>query len=315
MRAPYNRDVVRSTPVATGGVIPPGPRGVPALLEVARRNRRDSLGLFRDLVRDYGNVVSVRVGSRAVYLVSEPALIHAVLVSGHRQFVKSAGLQMTRGLLGEGLLTSEGALHRHRRRLLQPHFQPQAVGRWAETVSELVAATAARWQPGQELDVHAQMVELTLAVICRVLGCPVAGQELSRVADAVTLAQRRFRKAIVSPVAVATRYVSGARRDVRDLDRLVYRMIDDVQRNPQAAAGSLLPMLLAAEDVGGGRLTRRALRDEVVTLLVAGSETTANSLSWACYLLARHATAAQRLQSEVDALLAPRGGPPAGGRP
>ena len=301
--------MVRSAPGVAGGVIPPGPRGLPALLQVVLRFRRDSLALLRDLVRDYGNVVSMRLGSRSVYLVNDPALIHAVLVNGHRQFIKSAGLQMTRGLLGEGLLTSEGALHQHRRRLLQPYFQPRAVAQWAETVSELAAATAAHWQSGQEIEVHGQMVELTLAVICSVLGAPVAGQELSRLADALTRAQRRFRNAIASPVAIATRTVFGAARAVRGLDRLVYRMIDAAQRNPQTThAGSLLPMLLASEDVGGSRLTRRAVRDEVVTLLVAGYETTANTLSWAWYLLAHHAAAAQRLHAEVDALLAPRGG-------
>ena len=114
-------------------------------MEVVRRHRRDSLGLLRDLVRDYGNVVNLRLGTRSVYLVNKPALIHAVLVSGHRQFIKSAGLQLTRGLLGEGLPTSEGALHRHRRHLLQPYFQPRAVARWAQTVSELAAAGAAHW--------------------------------------------------------------------------------------------------------------------------------------------------------------------------
>ena len=293
--------------VATAGVTPPGPRGLPALLDVVRRYRRDSLGLLRDLVRDYGNVVNLPLGTGPVYLVNEPALIHAVLVTGHRHFIKSAGLQMTRGLLGEGLLTSEGALHRHRRHLLQPCLQPRAAGRWARTISELAATGAARWQPGEEIDVHGQMAELTLAVICEVLGAPIARPDLTRLADALTLAQRRFRKAIGSPVAIVTRSVFGAGRDVRHLERLVYRMVDAAQRNPTGAADTVLPVLLAAEDAGGGRLTRRALRDEVVTLLVAGSETTANTLSWACYLLARHEAAALRLHAEVDAVLAPRG--------
>ena len=307
MRNPYNRHVASSTPAAGGGAIPPGPRGLLALVDVVRRYRRDSLGLLRDLVRDYGNVVNLHFGAGSVYLVNEPALIHAVLVSGHRHFIKSAGLQMTRELLGEGLLTSEGALHGYRRHLLQPYLQPRAAGRWAQTISELAAAGAARWQPGEELDVHGQMAELTLAVICAVLGAPIAGQDLTRLADALTLAQRRFRKAIGSPVAIVTRSVFGAGRDVRHLERLVYRMIDAVQRNPHPAAGTLLPMLVAAEDVDGNRMTLRALRDEVVTLLVAGYETTANTLSWACYLLARHESAALRLHAEVDALLEPRG--------
>ena len=307
MPTPYNRRVTPNPPAATGGVVPPGPRGLPALLDVVRRYRRDSLGLLRDLVRDYGNVVNLPFGGGPVYLVNEPALIHAVLVSGHRHFIKSAGLQMTRGLLGEGLLTSEGALHRHRRHLLQPCLQPRAAGRWAETISELAAAAAARWQPGEELEVHGQMAELTLAVICEVLGVPTAGQDLTRLEDALTLAQRRFRKAIGSPVAIVTRSVFGAGRDIRHLERLVYRMIDAAQRNPHAAAGTLLRMLVAADDADGNRMTRRAVRDEVVTLLVAGYETTANTLSWACYLLARHEAAALRLHAEVDALLAPRG--------
>ena len=151
------------------------------------------------------------------------------------------------------------------------------------------------------------MAELTLAVICEVLGVPIAGGELTRLADALTLAQRRFRRAIGSPLAIATRSVLGAGRDIRHLERLVYRMIDAAQRSPRPATGTVLPALLAAADVGGGRLARRALRDEVVTLLVAGSETTANTLAWAYYLLARHAEAERRLHAEVDTLLAPRG--------
>ena len=306
MPTPYNRRVAPNPSVATAGVIPPGPRGLPALLDVVRRYRRDSLGLLRDLVRDYGNVVNLPLGTGPVYLVNEPALIHAVLVTGHRHFIKSAGLQMTRGLLGEGLLTSEGALHRYRRHL-QPCFQSRAAGRWAQTISELAAGGAESWQPGEEIDVHAQVAELTLAVICEVLGAPIAGPDLTRLADALTLAQRRFRKAIGSPVAIVTRSVFGAGRDVRHLDRLVFRMIDAAQRNPTGAGDTVLPELLAAEDVDGNPMTLRAVRDEVVTLLVAGSETTANTLSWACYLLARHEAAALRLHAEVDALLAPRG--------
>ena len=307
MRTPYNRPVAPSTAAAGGGIIPPGPRGLPALLDVVRRFRRDSLSLLRELVRDYGPVVSLRLGGSLVYLLNEPALIHAVLVSGHYHFIKSAGLQMTRRLLGEGLLTSEGALHRHRRHLLQPYFQQRAAARWAPTVSALAAAGAECWRPGEEIEVQGQMAELTLAVICAVLGAPVADQELTRLADALTLAQRRFRRAIGSPLAIVTRSVLGAGRDIRNLERLVYRMIDAAQRNPRPTAGTVLPGLLAAEDAGGGRLARRALRDEVVTLLVAGSETTANALSWACYLLARHADVERRLHAEVDALLAPRG--------
>ena len=307
MRTPYNRPVAPSTAAAGGGIIPPGPRGLAALLDVVRRYRRDSLSLLRELVRDYGPVVSLRLGGSLVYLVNEPALIHGLLVSGHHHFIKSAGLQMTRRLLGEGLLTSEGALHRHRRHLLQPCFQQQAAARWAPAVSALAAAGAECWRPGEALEVHAQMAELTLAVICQVLGVPVAGRELTRLADALTLAQRRFRRAIGSPLAIVTRSVLGAGRDILNLERLVYRMIDAAQRNPRPTAGTVLPGLLAAEDAGGGRLARRALRDEVVTLLVAGSETTANALSWAYYLLARHADVERRLHAEVDALLAPRG--------
>ena len=296
-----------SAPDAGDGVIPPGPRGLAALLDVVRRYRRDSLGLLRELVRDYGNVVSLRLGGSLVYLVNEPQLIHALLVSRHHHFIKSAGLQMTRRLLGEGLLTSEGALHRHRRHLLQPFFQQRAAAHWARTVSRLGTAGAACWPPGEETELHARMVELTLAVICEVLGAPVTGQALTQLAGALELAQRRFRRAIGSPLAIVTRSVLGAGRDLRNVERLVYRMIDAAQRNPRPAAGTVLPALLAAEDVDGGRLTRRALRDEVVTLLVAGSETTANTLSWACYLLARHGEVERRLHAEVDALLAPRG--------
>ena len=158
-----------------------------------------------------------------------------MLVTGHRHFIKSAGLQMTRGLLGEGLLTSEGALHRYRRHLLQPCFQPRAGGALGADHPELAAGGAESWQPGEEIDVHAQVVELTLAVICEVLGAPIAGPDLTRPADALTLAQRRFRTAIGSPVAIVTRSVFGAGRDVRHLDRLVYRMIDAAQRNPTGA--------------------------------------------------------------------------------
>ena len=188
-----------------------------------------------------------------------------------------------------------------------PTFKQRAAGRWARTVSALAAHGAESWQPGKELEVHGQMAELTLAVICEVLGVPVAGRELTRLADALALAQRRFRRAIGSPVALITRSVPRAGRDIRNLERLVYRMIDAAQRSPRPATGTVLPALLAAADVGGGRLARRALRDEVVTLLVAGSETTANTLAWTYYLLARHAEAERRLHAEVDTLLAPRG--------
>jgi cytochrome P450 len=283
---------------------PPGPRGL-------RSGRlyltlcADKLGYLTRLAREYGDVA--HVGSRDVVLLSHPDHVQEVLVNDPRGFAKP-DVKVKR-LLGEGLLTSNGDFHLRQRRLMQPAFRRERLAGYAAVMAGEAARACDRWSEGAPLDVPREMMRLTQAVVARALFQEdVAGADADAVGDALTEALEANPLATRCPALRLFRRVLPGFRDfygARDrLDAIVYRMI----RERQAAGrdrGSLLDALLRLSDESGG-MSDRQVRDEVLTLFLAGHETTASALSWTWYLLARHPEVEARLHAEVDAVLAGR---------
>jgi cytochrome P450 len=293
--------------------LPPGPRSrYPG--EIFLAFRRDRLGFLQRLARDCGDVAHIRIGPQHVVLLSHPDHIRDVLVTNKRTFVKGRGVRRMKLLLGDGLLTAEGDKHLRQRRLAQPAFHRQRIAGYARTMVDYARRTAARWRAGDAVDAHDEMMRLTLAIAGKTLFDADVEAEASEIGDAVTTIIELFNVALL-PFAelmdhLPLPWVRRFRRARERLDRTIYRIIAE-RRRSGADRGDLLSMLMLAADVDGdgGGMDDAQLRDEVMTLLLAGHETTANALSWTWDLLARHPEVERRLHEEVDAVLAaPDGG-------
>ena len=290
--------------------LPPGP---PASLlrghlpELAR----DWLGGFERYVRQYGDVVPLRLGPRRSLLVNDPALIEQLLVSRARSFRKSPALRNSRRLLGDGLLTSEGDTWRRQRLLVQPAFHRQRLAAYGRVMAEYADDLASGWRDGEHRDLYADMMRLTLRIVGKTLFDMDLEREAEEIDAAITVAVGRFRTRMnglqlfipdTIPVPGNLSFLRAARR----LDRLVYGMIDQ-RRRSGGDRGDLLSMLLQARDPETGRgMGDRQVRDEAMTLLIAGHETTAIALSWTWYLLAQNPRVEATLLDELERVLGGR---------
>ena len=267
---------------------------------------RDPLGFFTECAETYGDWTPLRFGSRRAFLATHPDLIEEVLVARHRSFRKSAGLRRSSILFGRGLLTSEGEFWRKQRRLIQPAFHRERVTAAAHTMVEITERHLQSWQSGRTFDLHANLMRLTMAIAVQTLfGMQV--REVETVARALDTGQQLFTRwmhyVVMLPDWVPTPRAAGISGAVRDLDRVVYGMIEE-RRASGEDRGDLLSMLLSLEDADDGeRMSERQLRDEILTLFLAGHETTALSLTWTFTLLAQNPDVAERLQEELKTTL------------
>ena len=298
---------------ATASAPPRGPRGRPFFGSLGDL-RRDQLGFYTRCVREYGDVVPLRLGPVRGALVCHPDAIEEALVARNRDFVKSRGVRLLRALLGEGLLLSEGDFWLRQRRLVQPAFHRQRVAGYGEVMASYAARRADAWQPGQVVELHEEMMTLTQAIVAKTLFDADVSDDSARIGDAARVVARYFGDRLGSLRALLPSWLptpSNFRmhRAVRKLDAVVFRMIAARREHP-VDRGDLLSILLQAQDADdGSRMTDQQVRDEVMTLFLAGHETTAVALAWAWYLLAQHPEADARLADELRAVLGGR--PPA----
>jgi cytochrome P450 len=277
--------------------------------------RRDPLGFLLRTARDYpGDVVRFRQGPRDVYLVKHPDLVKDVLVTRQHDFSKSRALQWAKLFLGEGLLTSEGEFHTRQRRLAQPAFHRQRIGGYGADMVRRAVEARERWTAGDVLDLDVEMMRLTLAIVSRSLfgtDVAVAAGEIREDLSTIISLFPRFSLPLFGLIQKLP-LPSNARFDraVGRLDGIVHRLIAE-RRADGRDRGDLLSMLLLAQDEegAGGGMSDRQLRDEVVTLLLAGHETTSNALTWTWYLLSQNPGVEARWREEMRTVL--DGRPPA----
>ena len=270
--------------------------------------KRDPLVWFAGLRERYGGLAALRLGPVRYLGVNDPELIRQVLVDDARGYKKGLVLERTRAVLGEGLLTSEGELHRHHARLAAPAFGHRRVAGYHLAMRELAEQTSAGWRDGQELDVNVEMTRLTLRIVVRTLfGTTMEPAEADRVGASLTALLEHFDWLVTHPLGplrlrIPTpriRSFRAARASIHDtVDRLV------AERSAGGTAGDdLLSALLGAREDDGGGMDPVLLRDEVVTLLLAGHETTANWLTFTWLVLAEHPAVEARLHAELDRVL------------
>lgn len=293
---------------------PPGPSGLP-LLGSLFEARRDPLRFVQTMARTHGDIAHYRIATYTGYHVNHPDYIQHVLQGNHRNYSKANyNYEMLKPVLGEGLITSTGDEWLHQRRLMQPAFHRERLARFGSVATRATLDMLERWDViaarGQPLDAWDEMMRLTLRIVGESLFSVKVGAGADTIGTAFTVLNEdvayRLRDVVVPPLWVPTKRNRAFKNARAQLDAVVYAMI----RHRQEAGDprdDLLGMLLEARDRAAGEgMSDRQVRDEVMTLLLAGHETTALLLVWTWYLLATHPPITCKLRNELDTALAGR---------
>lgn len=290
---------------------PPGPKGN-FLFGVSPFRARDPLALITRWTREFGDIFYYRFLRFHVYFFAAPEYIEQVLVAQQRKFIKGRVFQANRELFGSGLLTSEGDLWQRQRKLIQPSFHRERIASYARTMVEDSQRRLETWRDGDTRDIHREMMSLTLGIAARTLfSVEIAGASarIGRAVDTVLVVSANPRRLLrvmrMLPLPSELRY----RRAVRELGEIVFGIIRDRRAAASQSAkdsGDLLGMLLSVRDENGSPMSDQQIRDETLTLLLAGHETTATALTWTWYLLSQHPEAEQKLLAELNAVLGGR---------
>ncbi|WP_030683328.1 cytochrome P450 [Streptomyces sp. NRRL B-1347] len=294
--APAGSQRLNTPPLVSGGA---------PLLGHAWNLVRDPLGFLADL-RDHGDLVRIRLGPKTAYAVCAPQLVGALLKSP--EYVVGGPLWDTlEVLLGKGVATSNGPLHRRQRRMMQPAFRPERIAGYARVMAEEAQATAARWSDGDTVDVSAEMFRTAVRVVSRsLLEVDSIGEKADRLSDSLhTVFEGLYRRMVLSvgPLyRVPTPANRRFERALADLHALVDEIIAERRRCGNGTEEDLLAVLLAARDESGQPLTDQEIHDHVVSLVVAGAENVASTLAWTFHLLTEHPEHERRLVEEVNSV-------------
>jgi cytochrome P450 len=264
---------------------------------------RDPLPFFEDLQTGSEPLARLRIAGTKVFYLREPDLIREMLVTLVPNFHKSRGLERAKALLGEGLLTSEGEFHRQQRKLIQPVFHHGNLKDIAVIMRERARQRLESWRAGQTLNLNQEMHALTLTIVGEALFGTEVGERTDRVSQLMETVMETF-FLFMSPLASFFEFfghpkLKRAAKARRELSAIVQTMIDE-RRKTNRTRKDLLTLLFAAQDPETGlAMSDEQLRDEVMTLFLAGHETTANALAWTIYLLTQHPDIAERVATEV----------------
>jgi cytochrome P450 len=290
---------------------PPGPRGrflVGNLPEFGS----DLLGFFEGCAREYGDIVSLRIGRWPALLLNHPDYFETVLLSNNRNFIKHTFFwRHVTEIFGRGLVTNEGAPWLRQRRLMQPAFHRERIAGYGRTMVDYTERMLAEWdaEAAAERDLHHDMMALTMGIATKTLfGADIPERQMEEIGaafeDAVVEIANRFRRPVEIPrwlpLPSNRRYASA----VRTLDKLVYGTVE--KKRVEGGGEDLLTMLMEARDEDGSAMDLRQIRDEAVTIFLAGHETTAIALSWTFHLISRNPAVAEKLVQEVRSVLGDR---------
>jgi cytochrome P450 len=270
--------------------------------------RNGNFDAIRSLFHGAGPLFYTRIGMRRFHLVNDPDLVEEVLVTKHKCYHKDPGYSALRRLMGNGLLTSEGEVHLRHRRMIQPAFHKKRIDEYAACMVQFARDFEKVWEDGATRDINADMMNVTLSIIAKTMFDADVADDTKRVYDALNTVIH-YSELYVNPTIgrifdslpiPASRRARAAERELNDI---VYRFIRE-HRESGEDRGDLLSMLLlsTAED-GSGAMSDQQVRDEAITLFLAGHETTSIALSWTWYLLSQHPEVEARLHAELDDVL------------
>ena len=296
---------------------PPGPHSI-LPHKLLRKFIHNPIKTLMDIAYTYGDIAHFKFGRQHVYLINNPHYIEDILIRNYKNFIKSRGLQVSKRLLGEGLVTSEGEYHDRQRKIIQPAFHPNHIKGYGDIMTTYAVNMCQRWKDGITLDIHKEMINVTSAIISKaVLGSDIKSEEEEgdQVGDALSTCAEYFNRVLMPfgeliekiPVLPINKGFQAAKNK---LDSIVYSMIKEHRDNESkgissSKGGDLLYTLLQAQDAETaiGRMTDSQLRDEVMTIFLAGHETTANALTWTFYLLSQNPTVEAKLYEELCSVL------------
>ncbi|WP_231687920.1 cytochrome P450 [Bacillus sp. FJAT-27251] len=271
----------------------------------------DPLAFLSKLSKEHGPVAAFRLGPfQRVKLVSDPELIKEILVTKQKSFIKSRDLRVLKSLVGEGLLTSEKEIHMRQRRLIQPAFKKSHIAGYAQDMIDTSISYLAGWEHGQKRMVSEDMMNITLGIISKTMfgmefneGYEMIGEPLEK---CMKLAVRRMRSAVPFPLWLPTKKNREFKEAVKTLDEVLFNIIEG-RREDSTEHQDLLGILMAARDESDGQgMTDSQLRDELMTIFLAGHETTANALAWTLLLLSQNPEAEKKLHQELDQVIGNR---------
>ena len=301
---------------------PPGPRGLP-FVGTSFMASRDATQALTRWAREYGDIVYYRFFDFRFYVLFHPQHVEQVLLGKTGNFVKGITSRANPELFGNGLLTSDGVFWRRQRKLSNPAFHRESLVRYSDITTEEASRLLQAWKNGETRNIHNDMMYVTLRIVLQSLFGSDLGESIKVIEpalDAIMVSSSGFHS-IAFFLGIPTPTRARHFRAVREIDRVVYGLIargreklkssdgrdPNAERQTAGGAKDLLTLLLTARDDDGNSMSDQQLRDEVITLLLAGHETTALNLSWSWYLLAQHPEVEEKLHAELDAVL--------GGRP
>lgn len=289
--------------------VPPGPNlflGVRLLAEL----QNAPIPLMTRLTATYGDIVYFKAVGRKFYLFNDPESIQQILVARQHSFHKGPALDRAKELVGEGLLTSEDELHLRQRRMIQPMFHRQRIAGYADTMVTLAKHVTDGWQDGVTLDLYAEMKQMTLLIVAKTLFDTDMENDSDEIRQVVPTVISSFIRNLDPLAEIRMSLPLPSTRRLKDARKRLNAAIETmiVERRATGDRGDLLSMLIAAQDDENEnrRMSNKQVRDEALTLFLAGHETSASALTWSLYLLSQNPEAARLLQDEVDRVLAGR---------
>jgi cytochrome P450 len=290
-----------------------GPRGLPllgSLIDI----QKDYLGFMTRVARQYGEIASYRLGNLPLYQVNSPQGIQHILQDKHHNYIKGEYWDSLRQFAGNGLIVSEGAFWLRQRRLMQPVFHRQRIHQYEEIINNASNTLVDRWcfiaASRQPVDINRELTHLTMEIVTRALFSTQVSDEGNEISQAITTvldhANYLFATPFYPSLAVPTPRNRRARRAMERIDEIIYKIIAE-RRRSDTQSNDLLSLLMEARDQENGEgMSDRQLHDEVLTIFIAGHETTAVALTWCLFLLSQHPDVERRLRCELESVLGGR---------
>ena len=287
----------------------PRTRGLPLIGNLLDM-RKGRVNFYHRMAEEHGSPFVMRLGLVQLMVLTDPNQIHEVLVERPGDYDKSVTLSLfAEPILGKGLLTSEADFHQRQKRMVGPAFSPKRLSGYAETMIDCAERSSARMIESKNVDFLEELMRATLEIVGRTLFDVDLTLDASTVAPAITEAMEalsaQFYALLPLPPPVPTSYNRRLVHSVNILDKIVYRIIKE-RKDSLGDRGDVLSILVAAQDDDGSRMTDKQLRDEVMTMFLAGHETTANAITWALYLLGQHAEVLAQARAEIDQVVGQR---------
>ncbi|MBH8561916.1 cytochrome P450 [Nostoc sp. CENA67] len=293
----------------------PGDRGNFLLGNVSEIQRHGILQFYLDSWQKFGDLFRFYIGPKALYVVTNPYYVQHILVDSHQSYGKGAAYDGLKLLLGEGLFTSDGELWQRQRRLMQPFFTENKIKKFGAAMSEATLQMLERWQPyvenGESLEITAEMERLTMSIIGQTMLSVDTGDRNTEIGQALktglTYIAQRATKLFNVPLFIPTASNCPFKQARNSIDKFIYNLIAERRNDSQQQPKDLLSELLQARDDESGKgISEKQLRDEILTIFVAGSDTTTTALTWTWYLLSQHPEVKHKLYAELETVLGGR---------